>query len=845
MPTPTTSSAGRNTKGKKNKTKSHLSKDESSATVSAGSADLSAGTNTRFRHRKISVKQRLRIFKPNDLKNLDEDELQQRDVAEIETGVEKNEEKEVHLHRILQKGSSQLNSQKKDYIPTPDASATWKDYDKFYQGKFTEPSSYIKFSATVEDCCGAPYNIDEDDETFLNEVINKDGKTILSEDEFEILCSSFEYAIHERQPFLTTDPESILLFDEIKPTLMKADFVNQGLKSTLAKEIGHPVGEPFITQFDPKSQLEARPLPTLIDKFGEQVYEHWKNRKIESPGTEIFPQLKFERPDEKEEVDPYVCFRRRDVRQPRKTRRVDILNSHKLRLLHQELQHAKELALLVAKREQISMDMLEKNVSIFDQRAEVKKLKRALNIRGEDDDLVNHKRKRLNIIANQRRQQQAAAEAALAATATTSDSSVRKSTKNKISKKDIDQLSKSGQKLTKQQIQELQNQKISIVASNNQDSSNQLQAQEAQEGHESHQQQTVASHVYVRLPFSKVPDIILEEVDNLLASKEKNARKFVQDRMEKRKMEDGDVFFNLTDDPYNPVFDITLPKDVSPSNAPFSSIASSKFEINRSYYSPNLSDYLKGTTEDVTAFSKDGEKLPSNNYKVKKLEIYDPFQNHNEIHSREYPIKFRRRVGRCGIKYIDRRPNAIHQNVESVLGEFLDFDAIEKQEQNADETINVYESKWDELSRLYDKWKYDSPRNEYGLKVSEEPSRLNQISNDTQVIRFGTMLGSKSYEQLREVTIKYRQEYISRMRQQKLNNQKQLQLQQQQQEQQQQEEQEQGQSGDRQSSVPASSLSQTPSKIGSPALPKKMNVTPGSNDSNPQYSVPVTQKKSS
>lgn len=842
MPTPTTSSAGRNTKSNKNKTKSQVSKDDSSATGSAGSVDLSAGTNTRFRHRKISVKQRLRIYKPNDLKNLDEDELQQRDVAEIETGVEKNEEKEVHLHRILQKGSSQLNSQKKDYIPTPDASATWKEFDKFYQGKFSEPSSYIKFSATVEDCCGAPYNIDEDDETFLNEVINKEGKVVLSEDEFEILCSSFENAIHERQPFLTTDPESILSFDEIKPTLLKSDFVNQGLKLRLAKEIGRPPGSNFITQFDPKSQLEAKPLTILINKFGEQVYEHWKNRKIESPGTEIFPQLKFERPDEKEEVDPYVCFRRRDVRQPRKTRRVDILNSHKLRLLHQELQNAKELALLVAKREQISMDMLEKTVSIFNQRAEVKKLKRALNIRGEDEDLVNHKRKRLNIIANQRRQQQAAAEAALAATATTSDSSVRKGTKNKISKKSIEHLSKSGQKLTKQQLEELQNQKVTVVASNKQDPSN---VPQAQEGHEPQQQQTVASHVYVRLPFSKVPDIILEEVDNLLASKEKNARKFVQDRMEKRKTEDGVVFFNLTDDPYNPVFDITLPKDVSPSNAPFSSIASSKFEINRSYYSPNLSDYLKGTTTDVTAFSKDGEKLPPNNYKVKKLEIYDPFQNHNEIHSREYPIKFRRRVGRRGIEYIDRRPNTIHQNVESVLGEFLDLDAIEEQEQNADETINVYESKWDELSRLYDKWKYDSPRNEYGLKVSEEPSRLNQISNDTQVIRFGTMLGSKSYEQLREVTIKYRQEYILRMRQQKLNNQKQLQLQQQQQEQQQQREQEQGQSGDRPSSVTASSLSQTPSKMGSPALPKKMNATPGSNDSNSQYSVPVTQKKSS
>lgn len=776
MPTPTSKSAesvtsnGRHVKSRAASQELH---DEGTGPPGSASADNS---NTRFRHRKISVKQRLRILKPSDLKSLDQEELQQRDVADIETGVEKNEEKEVHLHRILQKGSSHLNNQRKDYIPTPDASTTWEEFDHFYRGRFSEPSSYIKFSATVEDCCGAPYCMDENDDEFLNAFKSRyEGDDKLTEDEFEVMCSSFDYAIHERQPFLSTDPQSILTFDEIKPTLLKSDYAHVRLKSALAEEIGLKSDKQFVTLFDSKANLETRSLVVLLDKFGPDVYEHWKQRKLASPSTEIFPQLKFERPDEKDDVDPYVCFRRRDVRQARKTRRVDILNSQKLRLLHQELQHAKKMALLVAKREKISMDLLEKSATVFDQRSEVKKLKRTLNIRGEDDDLVNHKRKRLDIFAHQRKlQEQAAAEAA--ALATTSDSSVRRSFKNKMNRKDIENLAKSGQRLTKQQIQQLQQQ--SAISIKQKQDSKLAQVQDEQQQQLQQQQQNVASHVYVRLPSSKVPDLTLEEVDNLLASKEKNAKKFVHDRMEKRKLEDGDVFFNLTDDPYNPVFDITLPKGVSPSNAPFSSIASSRFEVSRSYYSKHLADYLKGSTKEVTAFSKEGEKLPQNNFKVKKVEVYDPFQNNNEINSREYPVKFRRRVGRCGIQYMDRRPNKMDHNIEFVLSQFLDFDAIEKQEMDADEPINVYDSKWDELSRLYSKWKHDSPRNEYGLKISEEPSRLNQISNDAQVIRFGTMLGSKSYEQLREVTIKYRQEYISRMKQQKINNQKQLQLQQ-------------------------------------------------------------------
>ena len=86
------------------------------------------------------------------------------------------------------------------------------------------------------------------------------------------------------------------------------------------------------------------------------------------------------------------------------------------------------------------------------------------------------------------------------------------------------------------------------------------------------QQNQISSQVYVKLPSSKIPDIILEDVGKLLHSKEKSTRKFVEDRMRKRKQEDNDLFFNLTDDPYNPVFDLAIPNEVSPQDAPFLSL---------------------------------------------------------------------------------------------------------------------------------------------------------------------------------------------------------------------------------------------------------------------------------
>ncbi|CAI5222015.1 ANM_HP_G0045430.mRNA.1.CDS.1 [Saccharomyces cerevisiae] len=222
--------------------------------------------------------------------------------------------------------------------------------------------------------------------------------------------------------------------------------------------------------------------------------------------------------------------------------------------------------------------------------------------------------------------------------------------------------------------------------------------------------------------------------------------------MEKRKIEDADVFFNLTDDPFNPVFDMSLPKNFSTSNVPFASIASSKFQIDRSFYSSHLPEYLKGISDDIRIYDSNGRSRNKDNYnldtkRIKKTELYDPFQENLEIHSREYPIKFRKRVGRSNIKYVDRMPNFTTSSTKSAcsLMDFVDFDSIEKEQysregSNDTDSINVYDSKYDEFVRLYDKWKYDSPQNEYGIKFSDEPARLNQISNDTQVIRFGTML---------------------------------------------------------------------------------------------------------
>ncbi|AET37690.1 Epl1p Ecym_1464 [Eremothecium cymbalariae DBVPG len=720
---------------------------------SNGSNSAASASLTRFRHRKISVKQKLRIYKACDLKDLDHDELQQRELLEIETGVEKNEEREEHLHKILQ--NSQLKT-KDLYIPTPDASRVWKEFDRFYYGKFQEPKNYIQFSAQLEDCCGPCYNLDERDEAFLNNVLNFENEgDRLSEYEFEMLMTNFESAIKERQPFLTMDPESILPYEDLKPTMLKNDIGDVGIKTELAAELQMEAGQPFLTKFDSRTGSNSRYMGILIEKYGLPVYEYWRQRKIEVVGGSVIPSLRAERGKDKDDNDPYFCFRRREVRQTRKTRRVDSQNSQKLRLLYQQLQYTKELALLVAKREKMSMDTLLKDKEIFQLRCHTKSLKRELGIKGEDEDLISQKRRKLvsNVITNKKY-----------LVAQTEATSLKKlKTKGKDRKLAVKQPSGS----------DLKRQQLHFQKSDQQRQMQQqhLLQQQQVNGSQSQQDSSVVSHVYVKLPSSKIPDIVLEDVEKLLSMKERNTKRFVEDKMRRRREEDGNLFFNLTDDPYNPVFEVHIPPNIKPTNAPFSSIVSSKFEINRSYYTPNLQDYIAGASNFVSAYNKDGEVIE--NIKYKRLEFYNPFEDKRESHTRELPLRFRRRIGRCGIEYLDRKD--INRNPNDMIEQFMDFSIINEQEENSD-VINVYDSKLDELSRLHERWKYDSDYNSYGIKFSNEPSRLNQISNETQVIRFGTMLGTKSYEQLRDATLKYRQNIMAQ-RKKLINAQRQLQQQ--------------------------------------------------------------------
>lgn len=101
--------------------------------------------------------------------------------------------------------------------------------------------------------------------------------------------------------------------------------------------------------------------------------------------------LQFETGQDTDDSDPFVCFRRREVRQIRKTRGRDAQSAEKLRRLRKELEEARQLVALVRQREDARKEMLAVERTLFMQRNEVKEMKRKLNIKDDDEDLINQK----------------------------------------------------------------------------------------------------------------------------------------------------------------------------------------------------------------------------------------------------------------------------------------------------------------------------------------------------------------------------------------------------------------------------------------------------------------------
>ncbi|KXG50335.1 uncharacterized protein PGRI_068260 [Penicillium griseofulvum] len=309
----------------------------------------------RTRPKKLTSKASIPVVRESEIDAIDDDI--QSSLQQIETGVEKAEESEIHLQRAI--NATAQGKVNEAHIPTPETILSNLQYDELYPPIFSQPATYIRFSSTVEDCCGCPYNMTEEDDVFLKIMNQKRDPSAgrCTEDIFEEVMNFFEETAQLKQPYASIDNPPVLSYAEMQ------DMMDATLE-------------------DP------------MKMFAKEIYEHWKARRMAVQNNALVPQLKFETGQDTDDSDPFVCFRRREVRQIRKTRGRDAQSAEKLRRLRKELEDARELVALVRQREIARREMLSVERQLFKQRCEVKEMKRKLNIKDDDEDLINQKPKK-------------------------------------------------------------------------------------------------------------------------------------------------------------------------------------------------------------------------------------------------------------------------------------------------------------------------------------------------------------------------------------------------------------------------------------------------------------------
>lgn len=726
----------------------------------------------RFRQRKISVKQSLDVMRQKDLPDLDTEE-QQRELQQIDTGVEKAEEGEKDLQAVMQATQAKVHGGHASQvsIPTPDASKHWTTPAKYYLRKYETPEDYLKFSSTVEDTSGCTYNMDEHDEKWLQDYNkSREGVKRCTEDEFEIIMSNYERVVDKKQPFLAMDPKQILSYEELKKQVLVLDTADPAyVAQSLARELKLPH---FRTLLDYPTKVYPRPLKEIVTKFGKDVYSHWKERRLARGGNSVYPTVKFEEPGQKDDSDPYICFRRREYRHARKTRRADIQGVEKLQLLDRDLNHVKEMLLMVTRREMERNDELVLDHEVFVDRRTFKDLKRKLGIPGDEDILIDHRRRRATILRAQRAKEAAAAAAA------------EKERQRRLRA----ERERRHHHHRHQQDKDARRREMANVSS-----------------------APVPVQPYVKLPGAKVPDLAMTTVNTVLRDKLDGIKKAVSDKLIKRKLQD-EGWVNFTDDAYNPYFGLASDDQAVPrerSHIPFSSISTSMQGIDDSRpidfsYVFNNSKHYSNSDAEILKIDPTTGNLVRNDRHNYMPEFYDlagqdgvddsdcglnvgsreeSFYDKNRLGVSAVRFKLRKRVGRNGLSWVDRKRITDNKGylqylmdvdeplVEDEKLQVSDRESVEEEEPKQKKRKVAYDSVSRQRRRLQSRFMFDS---DLPMMDPVDPSRLNQIGPQTQDIRFGCMLLSKAYDSMHQIRQKQIEAYQQRLlRQQKMLQQRQ------------------------------------------------------------------------
>ncbi|XP_078089426.1 enhancer of polycomb homolog 1-like isoform X2 [Mustelus asterias] len=221
---------------------------------------------------------------------------------------------EHHLQRAI--SAQQVYGEKRDnmVIPVPEAESNIAYYESVYSGEFKMPKQLIHIQPFSLDAEQPDYDMDSDDEAFVNKLRKKMDITPLQ-------------------------------FEEMIDRLEKGS------------------GQQLVTL------QEAKLLLKEDDDLIWEVYEYWIRKRKNCRGCSLIPTVKQEKRDGSSTNDPYVAFRRRTEKmQTRKNRKNDEASYEKMLKLRRDLSRAVTILEMIKRREKSKRELLHLTLEIVEKR---------------------------------------------------------------------------------------------------------------------------------------------------------------------------------------------------------------------------------------------------------------------------------------------------------------------------------------------------------------------------------------------------------------------------------------------------------------------------------------------
>nr|XP_033787392.1 enhancer of polycomb homolog 1 isoform X3 [Geotrypetes seraphini]XP_033787394.1 enhancer of polycomb homolog 1 isoform X3 [Geotrypetes seraphini] len=199
-------------------------------------------------------------------------------------------------------------------IPVPEAESNIAYYESIYPGEFKMPKQLIHIQPFCLDAEQPDYDMDSEDEVFVNKLRKK----------MEITPLQFEEMI---------------------------DRLEKGSGQQLV------------------NLQEAKLLLKEDDELIREVYEYWIKRRKNCRGPSLIPSVKQEKRDGSSTNDPYVAFRRRTEKmQTRKNRKNDEASYEKMLKLRRDLSRAVTILEMIKRREKSKRELLHLTLEIMEKR---------------------------------------------------------------------------------------------------------------------------------------------------------------------------------------------------------------------------------------------------------------------------------------------------------------------------------------------------------------------------------------------------------------------------------------------------------------------------------------------